>query len=655
LLATVFAVRDLTTNTILLYVVWKVKMRDKQGFAPIDSYGVIGDRRSAALVAHDGYIDWLCWPHFDSPSIFAAMLDPEKGGYFRVGPVDGGSGHMRYDGETNILLTQFITDKGEMNLGDAMTRPEDRPEGDPEGHEHRELLRRIDCTRGMVEVKVECVPRFYYGRMMPKVEQTDSGVSFHGVDGGRSLRLQVISPRGKLETADDRAVALLSLNAGETAWVSLRLEPQEGRRVGLLTECDVKLGWENARHYWERWVAGGKYPSEHRDIAVRSALITQLLRYAENGAPIAAPTTSLPEIVGRRRNYDYRYSWVRDGSLGLAVLSILGYLDEAKQSMEWLSSLGSDVETPLQVVYTVRGETRIDQYELDHLRGYRDTKPVRIGNHAWNQVQPDELGILLDCILIYKNQGGDMLPEFWDLVDRTAEYVYSHWEEPNNGIWENIERKIYVSSLILCWVALDRAIELAKGKKGWEDKAKKWRQRAKELKEYTVEYGFDEAVGSFTYTIEDKRLDAAVLTAITFSMFSADDQINRSTMRRIREQLSRGDMLLRHLLAEEAEHVGDGMPAQGWKPVEKRDNPFHPCTLWLAQSYALAGEICTAESILNWVWSHASPLGLLSEEYAPDVGEARGNYPLIFSHMELLKAVFFIQKMKKKQVAKKAA
>lgn len=198
-----------------------------------------------------------------------------------------------------------------------------------------------------------------------------------------------------------------------------------------------------------------------------------------------------------------------------------------------------------------------------------------------------------------------MLPEFWDLIERVTDFVHTHWREPNNGIWENIERKLYVSSLVLCWAALDRASRLARMHGGWEEKERKWSEQAEEVRVYVMERGFDREIGSLTYAIDDKRLDAAVLTAITYGMFSSHDEISRSTIRRIRERLSRGDMLLRHLLAEEAEHHGKGLPAKGWMPVEKRDNPFHPCTLWLAQAYALTGDTCTAESILHWAWSHA--------------------------------------------------
>ncbi|MBE0447402.1 MAG: glycoside hydrolase family 15 protein [Actinobacteria bacterium] len=622
-------------------------MGDVEGFTPIDYYGVIGDRRSAALVSPGGSIDWLCWPHFDSPSLFAAILDPDQGGYFRIGPVEKSEGRMRYAGDTNVLITEFVTDKGSLRLGDSMMRPGDRPEGDPKGHEYREVLRRVECTGGEVEVEIECAPRFDYGRVLPKITQLEDSAVFHAVDGKRLLVMRLLSPRGKLESAGDRVTARFYLNAGDIAWVSLYLEPYEGMGMDTFTIDKAKAAWEEAQSYWEGWVIRGNFPSEHRDIIVRSALVTQLLRYAETGASVAAPTTSLPEVIGGRRNYDYRYAWVRDGSLGLAVFSILGYLDEAKQAMLWLSGLGSDVEAPLQVVYTVHGDRRLEQHEIGHLRGYRDNKPVRVGNHAWKQMQPDEFGIFLDCVWIYQQQGGEMLPEFWNLIEQVADFVYDHWQDPNNGIWENIERKHFVSSLILCWAALDRAARMAKKREGWEEKEKKWRERAEEIKAYTLEYGFDKSIDSFTYTTQDKRLDASVLTAITYGMLPATDPRSRSTMRRIREQLSRGDMLIRHLLAEEADYVSKGLPAMGWMPVEKRDNPFHPCTLWLAQAYALAGDISTADSILRWTWEHAGPLGLLSEEYAPDVGEARGNYPLIFSHMELFKAVYFILGAKK--------
>ncbi|HZD58827.1 MAG TPA: glycoside hydrolase family 15 protein, partial [Anaerolineae bacterium] len=544
--------------------------------------------------------------------------------------------------------------KGTLRLGDAMTRPGDRPEGDPKGREYREVLRRIECVTGEVEVEIECAPRFDYGRLLPKLAQYENIVHFLGMGKGRVPVMRLLSPRGTLESAGDRATARFYLKGGEVAWVSLYLEPYDGPSMDKFTNDSAKAAWQEACRYWEKWVTRGNFPSEHRDIMVRSALITKLLSYAETGASVAAPTTSLPEIIEGRRNYDYRYAWVRDGSLGLAVLSILGYLDEAKQMMSWLSGLGSDAEAPLQVVYSVRGDRRLEQFEVANLRGYRDTEPVRIGNHAWNQMQPDEFGIFLDCVWIYQQQGGEMLPQFWDLIERVADFVHDHWQEPNNGIWENIEKKHFVSSLILCWAALDRAARIARRRDGWEAKEKKWRGRAREIKAYTLKYGFDKAIGSFTYTTQDKRLDASALTAITYGMIPTDDPRSRSTIRRIRERLSRGDMLLRHFLAEEADYVSKGLPAAGWVPVEKRDNVFHPCTLWLAQAYALVGDIGTAESILNWVWEHAGPLGLLSEEYAPDIGEARGNYPLIFSHMELFKAVYYIITAKKRFERKQA-
>lgn len=629
-------------------------MRKNKKFTPIDNYGVIGDRRSAALVSPDGSIDWLCWPHFDSPSLFASVLDLNQGGYFRAGPVSSGKGKMSYIGETNLLATQFVTAGGSLTLGDAMTRPDDRPEGDPGGKEYREILRRIECTEGEVEVEIECTPRFDYGRILPRASKFENAVIFQGISPDRMLVLQLLSPRGQLESVDGGATARFNLRKGEVAWVSLSLGQQGEQKFKPLVINEAESAWKESLHYWESWVSRGKFPGEYRDIAVRSALITQLLRYAENGAIIAAPTTSIPEVLGGRRNYDYRYAWVRDSSLGLAVFSVLGYLDEAKQSMLWLSGLGSDVEAPLQVVYSVRGDRKLVQQEIESLRGYRDTKPIRIGNHAWDQMQPDEFGVFLDCVWIYQQQGGEMLPEFWDLIEKAADFIHDHWDQPNNGIWENIEKKHFVSSLILCWAALDRAARLARKREGWKEKEKKWKERSEVVKEYTLKYGFDDTVGAFTYTTQDKRLDASALTAITYGMIPPNDLRSRSTMQRVREQLSRGDMLLRHLLAEEADHTGKGLPAEGWKPVERRDNPFHPCTFWLAQAYAMADDTCSADSILRWTWAHAGPLGLLSEEYAPDLGEAQGNYPLVFSHMELFKAIYFLVEAKRKQQRKAA-
>lgn len=593
---------------------------------PIEKLGVIGDRRTAALVAADGTLNWLCLPDYDSPPLFGALLDTDKGGLWRLSPAEGPpQGAQRYRKDTTTLTTTWKSASGEVELADMMLWPQNqRP---PASDARRVVLRQMSCRRGVATCAMHISPRDNYGAAA-KVAARPAGARFQFVDRGLSLWTSF-----PLDLKADAAAARFRLSEGETAWALLEVGP-EGEEWTAAAVCRCAADTEN---YWRRWSRRLTYLGPRRAHVRRSAMTFHLLSYAPTGALVAAPTTSLPERIGGDRNYDYRYAWIRDVSLSMAILGMLGDLEAAERYMDWLCGLGSSSEMPLQVLYRINGGLEAPQRARDDVAGYRNSRPVLFGNHAIEQHQIDSFGYLADCSLIYLQQGGAWKPEYWRMIRRLADYTAETWRKPGQDIWELGEPRHFVSSKVMAWVTLERAVRIA-ARQGEDGDIARWTSEMAAIRAEVLEKGWSEASQTFRQHYDAEGIDASVLLMALLGFLPPDDHKYVASVDRIEERLTRDGLVYRFDPQE--------IPAPLGLPLGEAEGAFLPCTFWLAAVLAMQGQPARAEAMLARVEAAAGDLGLLAEEIDPASGAFLGNTPLLFSHAEYLKAVLELAKAK---------
>jgi GH15 family glucan-1,4-alpha-glucosidase len=588
-------------------------------YLPIERHAAIGDRRTAAMVGADGRIDWWCLPNFDGDMVFGALIDAERGGCWRLGPANGELGVQEYIDDTAVVTTSWSSAAGELELVDGMLWPE-RANDHPDAH-RRVLMRRLRCKQGSISCAMELTPRDMFGAPIPVKTGTDSQMEG---DGARWLGFWASDPELAEQISVNSRVSF-TLKEGETIWMVLG----DREPPGLWHERAAEKALKDTLAAWSRW--SGKHPilGPRKDAVRRSVTTIRLLSFQPNGNQVAAPTCSLPEKVGDSRNYDYRYAWIRDSSLALAILAMFGDLDAAEHYMDWLSQLGSSTEMPLQVLYKLNGECDIKEQELKELDGYCGSKPVRLGNGAEKQFQLDSLGYFVDCALIYLQQGGRWKPQYWELIHRIADFTAANWQRKDNGIWELSELRHYVSSKVMSWVVLDRACRIAAKLKGVEAPPH-WKKCMDQIHADVMQHGWSESMQSFRQHYESDDLDASVLLLVTMEFLPADHPRSIATVKAIREHLERDSFVWRF----HPRSLGnDDMPLDGM------ESAFLPCTFWLASALARQGKREEAEKILDRVDAAFGDLGIYPEEADPTTGAALGNMPMIFSHAEHLKAV----------------
>lgn len=597
-------------------------------YPAIARHGIVGDRRTAALVAADGTIDWLCLPEYDGQPIFGSLLDHERGGHWRIGPVTPAHGEQRYAARTASLVTTWRVDGGRLELTDTMAWPaDDRPS---DLHAKRVLLRRLRCTRGRAQCRSEYRPRWDFDRVAYTV-----GADGEATFAAGEISMRLWSQRPHELTPPDGACSSFELRSGDEFWAVL----DAGGDAAPWSAERARELMADAEQFWRRWSRTlpplGKQAARVR----RSAILVHLLSYAPAGSLVAAPTTSLPERLRGDTNFDYRYAWIRDASLSLAILSMVHGTGGAESYMNWLGRLGSSTEAPLQIVYGIRGETNLSQCERNDLHGYRGSRPIRVRNHAYEQSQHDSLGYLNDCVQIYLEQGGRWKPEYWDLVRRSADYTAAHWHEPDNGIWELSMRRQWVSGKVMSWVALERAVRVAE-KLGHDDgSVRHWRNVMPRIHSDVMERGWSDRIGSFRQHYDADGLDAAALLIPVMGFLPADDPRVSSTIERIEESLAIDGLV----------HRFDPRSTPGVEsdlPVGEFEGAFLPCTFWLATAHAKAGRPGRAEQILRRAESAAGPLGLFAEALDARTGELLGNAPLLFSQIEYVRAITETMKAK---------
>ncbi len=592
-------------------------------FEPIENYGVIGNMRSIALVGVNGSIDFLCYPNFDSPTVFAALLDDEKGGCFQIEPqLRKRQVRQLYFPDTNILLTRFLAEEGVAELTDYM------PIG-TDGEQPNEIIRTVAVVRGEVDFKMRCQPRFNYAMCGHSVNIEDRYAIFSPASDDFPPLALYSTVVLRQESAD--AISDFRLRAGERVTFVFG-----GVRVqGEQPEMEfVEQRFHETARFWKEWIAKSKYKGRWREMVNRSALMLKLLISREHGSLIAAPTFSLPEQIGGVRNWDYRFTWLRDAAFTLYALIRLGFVEEAEAFIDWLKGrLGDDAERgPLQVMYGIDGRQKVDELTLDHLQGYEDSKPVRIGNAAYHQLQLDIYGEMMDSIYLANKYGDSISQAGWQEVQRILEWLAKNWRRPDQGIWEvRGGAREFLHSRLMCWVAFDRALRLAQ-KRSLSGAFDAWQRTRDAIREDIFTNFWNDELQSFVQSKGTKDLDASVLLMPLMRFISPVDPMWRSTMKAIEARLVEDTLV--HRYEAERTHV-DGIPGG--------EGSFTACSFWYIECLARAGELEKAQLLFEKLLGYANHLGLYSEQIGAS-GQHLGNFPQAFTHLALISAATYLDR-----------
>jgi len=584
----------------------------------IGDYGMIGDCHSLALVGPDGSIDWLCFPCFDSPSVFARTLDSDAG-HFRVAPSSPVEDVRRtYLPSTNVLETTFVTAGGELELTDCMpVRPFD-PEKPTAVDNHASVLRRVRCRSGPVSVAVDLRPRFEYGTVLPRFTAASSMTA--AVVGGPDA----LWVRASRDLAVDRQhiFAQWDLAPGDEVWIEVGWTPAvwTSPHVGCGDHlADMQRRFTETVGFWEAWLGRCSYRGDHERRVHRAALVLKALTYSPTGAVVAAGTTSLPEWIGGGRNWDYRFTWIRDATLTLASLALLGYLAEAAAFKGWLERTGAGRPEDMQIMYRVTGERLLPELELAHLRGHRDSAPVRIGNDAAGQVQLDSLGQLLEAGYLFGRAGGELTVDNADFLRRVADLTVREWRRPDQGIWEiRDEPRHFVHSKLNCWVALDRAVRLADAGQLHGD-ADRWRSERDAIADWLRSEGSPD--GWYVQAAGHPLADAAALLIPALGFMAPADPRVLATIDVVQRDLSNGRHVHRYLSP-------DGLAGD--------EGAFLLCSFWLLDALVYSRRLDEAEELMEQLLGMANDVGLYAEMADPSTGEQLGNTPQAFTHMAVV-------------------
>jgi GH15 family glucan-1,4-alpha-glucosidase len=588
-------------------------------YQPIENYGIIGDLTTTALVSMEGSIDFMCFPRFDSPTIFAALLDSKRGGRFRIAPASGEFKHrQRYFPDTNILLTRFLGEQGIAAISDFMAMQH-------LGHRHN-LVRRVKVVRGEIKFQMIFAPKFDYGRANHKIEKKNPHEIIF-IPKGKNLRALRLRTSIPVKIENGEAIAEFKLRNDQTAFFIL--EEADGESPSANPDY-VSEAFKETMNFWLGWVAQSKYHGRWREMVNRSALTLKLLTSLPHGSIVAAPTFGLPESIGGARNWDYRYSWIRDASFTLYALMRLGYTDEARAFMEWIEKRCRDLKPgkPLQVMYRMDGEREIPEHVLKNFEGYRKSEPVRIGNAAYKQLQLDIYGELMDSVLIYDKHGEPISYDFWTNIVTLIEWLCKHWKTPDEGIWEvRGGARPFLYSRAMCWIAIDRAIQIAR-RRSYPAPLVRWHRVRDKIYQDIYERFWNPRLKSFVQYRGAETVDASSLLLPMMKFISPTDPRWKSTMQAIEKNLVEDSLLYRYNSKKAA---SDGM--------HSKEGTFSPCSFWYVECLARAGDLKQARYIFEKALGYANHLGLYAEELGP-CGEHLGNFPLGLSHTALISAAW---------------
>ena len=600
-------------------------------YQPIENYGIIGNMHTVALVGMNGSIDWFCDPHFDSASVFAAILDDAKGGRYKISPTsDGVTNKQMYWPETNVLVTRFLSPDGVGEVIDFM------PVGLADGElGYHQLIRRVHVVRGAMTFRMECHPAFNYARDDHETSITPGGAIFRSASA--CLQLSTTVP---LQQEGSGAVAQFTLTEGQIANFVLGSATLESADPCMpIADLETDNLFKATVDYWRNWLSKSNYKGRWREMVERSALALKLLTFEDTGAIVAAPTCSLPEDLGGVRNWDYRYTWIRDAAFTLYGLPRIGFTEEAGQFMGWveecIKTLNADGS--IQIMYGIDGRLDLTEETLDHLDGYKGSRPVRIGNGAYSQFQLDIYGELIDAIYLYDKYGSPISYDFWTQVRRMANWVCRNWQRVDDGIWEvRGGQQHFVYSKIMCWVAVDRSIRLA-DKRSFPSDRDLWLKTRDQIYEEVMERGWNAEKQAFVQAYDSEVLDASTLIMPLVFFMSPTDPRMLNTVDAINRSPESGGLVsdsLVHRYNVEGANAG----------LDGKEGTFNICTFWLVEALTRAGRgdrsrLDEARLMFEKMLSYANHLGLYAEEIGPN-GEALGNFPQALTHLALISAAF---------------
>ena len=600
---------------------------DPSPYLPIEDYAVIGDLHTVALVGKNGSIDWCCLPRFDSPSVFGALLDAGKGGFFRIAPTNQEQPieHKQlYLPETNVLLTRFISAEGIAEITDFMPVKQIG-----QNHDQHQIIRSVSVDHGSLSFTLACRPAFNYARDSHSIDLSQEGVIFQSQD----LDLGLASPIPLQRDGHGGVSATFTLHAGHSVHFVLESAGRKEHTPRPLTNEQYQTAFQATLNYWRSWLSQCHYHGRWREMVQRSALVLKLLTYVPTGAIVAAPTTSLPEAPGGSRNWDYRYTWLRDASFSLFSLLTLGFTQEAEAFMGWLDARCHELKGDgrLQPMYGINGEHDLKEVTLDNLEGYRHSKPVRIGNGAYTQKQLDIYGEMMDAIYIF-NRFQAVSYDLWQNVLRLLGWLQNHWQEPDEGIWEvRGGPKPFLHSRVMSWVAFDRALRVAHSR-GWPAPGEAWTKTRSEIYQQVMNQGWDPHIQSFVQYYGSQAVDASSLLMMIMHFTGSKEPRMLSTIARIQQDLASGALVRRYNPSAAAK---DGLGSQ--------EGTFSACSFWLIEDLAFAGRVDEARLLLEKLLSYSNHVGLFAEEIST-TGQALGNYPQAFTHLALITACYHLDK-----------
>ena len=598
-------------------------------YQPIEDYGIIGNLRTAALIGKNGSIDWLCFPRFDSPSVFGAILDDKKGGHFRIYPVAAGvTFRQHYWPDTNILVTRFLSADGVGEVVDFMPMQTGQT-----GAGRRNLIRMVRVLRGAMRFRLECEPAFNYAQDKHATRIVDGGAYFHGPGLRLGLRTGI-----RLRHSGAGVSAEFTLSEGRKRSFEL-YEPGDpaGKLSSPLLERESEELFNQTVDFWRHWLSKNSYHGRWREMVNRSALALKLLTYEPTGAIVAAPTCGLPETVGGGRNWDYRYTWIRDGAFTVYSLMRLGHSEEAMQFAGFLDARCRELgrNGSLQTVYGIDGRRTLKEIALNHLDGYMGSRPVRIGNAAYRQLQLDIYGELMDSMYLYNKYGTAISDELWGYLRRLTNWVCAHWKSKDDAIWEvRGGRRSFVYSKVMCWVAVDRALRLA-AKRSLPADWERWMKVRDQIYRTVMKRGWNAKRGAFVQSYDQSALDASLLLMPLVFFISPNDPRMLQTLDAINRSPRDGGLVSDGLVFRyDVDKTPDGLKGA--------EGTFNLCTFWLVEALTRASKddpqrLQDARLLFEQMLGYANHLGLYGEQIGPQ-GRALGNFPLALSHLSLISA-----------------
>jgi GH15 family glucan-1,4-alpha-glucosidase len=602
--------------------------KDMERYPNISDHGLIGDLQTAALVSTDGTVNWFCCPRFDSPSVFASLLDADRGGFFRVAPDHECVSRQLYFPDTAVLITRFMSPDGVAEIYDFMPIA-----GKRATNRHR-LVRQMRVVRGTMRFVLDLQPRFDYARAKHALQLTADGAHFRAEGGGTELTLHLAGSPGSslaeqgvvLERDGDGVHATRTLRAGQSWGVMLESMGGPPRR---LHADEIQRMLRETTLFWRNWLHGSTYQGRWREMVARSAMTLKLMQYAPTGGLVAAPTTALPEQAGGERNWDYRYTWIRDGSFSVYALLGLGFTEEAAAFADWLRNRASekagDASGPLKIMYRVDGSSDLTEETLDHLEGWRGSRPVRIGNGAADQLQLDIYGEAMDALFLADKDGVPATHQSWREIASFIDWLCEHWDQPDEGIWETRGgRKDFLYGRIQTWVALDRAIRMA-GSRARPANIARWTTERDAVYNQVFDKGWNAKVGGFTQYYGSEVLDSSLLMMPQQGFISPRDPMWTSTLKAIDRELVSDSLVYRY------------NPSASPDGLTGNEGTFSLCTFWYVDALARAGRLDDAQLTFEKMHTYANHLGLYSEEIG-STGEQLGNFPQAFSHLALITA-----------------